>query len=73
MFYKLQNLQRTGAVPSKQTCDLLVLDRGFDPVAPVIHEFTYEAMVYDLEGMNGDVFTHTSANNTGRQNVNEEL
>lgn len=30
--------------------------RTFDPVAPVIHEWTYEAMVYDLLDVEGNVF-----------------
>lgn len=37
-----------GAVPERETCELILTDRGFDPVAPVIHEWTYEAMVFDL-------------------------
>ena len=41
-------LQRNGVLPPRETCDLLILDRTVDPVAPVIHEWTYEAMVYDL-------------------------
>lgn len=41
-------LQRGGVLPARETCDLLILDRTVDPVAPVIHEWTYEAMVYDL-------------------------
>lgn len=32
--------------------------RGFDPVAPVIHEWTYEAMVYDLLDLKGAVYTY---------------
>jgi syntaxin-binding protein 1 len=41
-------LQRSGVLPPRESCDLLVLDRSVDPVAPVVHEWTYEAMVYDL-------------------------
>lgn len=29
--------------------------RGIDPVAPLIHEWTYEAMVYDLLSPRGNV------------------
>ena len=36
------------AVPAAPTCDLLVLDRSSDVVAPVAREWTYEAMVHDL-------------------------
>lgn len=50
---RLLSLQREGLLPDSTTCDLLILDRGFDPVAPVIHEWTYEAMIHDLLEMDG--------------------
>jgi hypothetical protein len=31
------------------------LARSFDAVAPAIHEFTYEALVYDLLAVEGNV------------------
>ena len=45
---RLVALQRSGQLPERETCELILTDRGFDPVAPVIHEWTYEAMTYDL-------------------------
>lgn len=41
-------LQRSGLLPARETCDLLVVDRSVDPVAPLIHDWGYEALVYDL-------------------------
>jgi syntaxin-binding protein 1 len=32
-----------------------VLDRSVDPVAPVIHEWTYEALVYDLLSLDENI------------------
>lgn len=45
---RLAGLQRQGLLPERETCELVLTDRGFDPVAPVIHEWTYEAMALDL-------------------------
>ena len=48
LYEALAELQRAGQVPERETCELIITDRGFDPVAPIIHEWTYEAMVHDL-------------------------
>lgn len=45
---RLAGLQRQGLLPERETCELVLTDRGVDPVAPVIHEWTYEAMAHDL-------------------------
>ena len=37
-------------------CDLLIVDRGHDPVAPVIHPFHYAAIAHDLADLSGGVF-----------------
>lgn len=41
-------MRAQGQLPAKETCDLLILDRSYDPVVPFIHEWTYECLVYDL-------------------------
>lgn len=47
---RLLILQHAGLVPEADTCELVITDRGADPVAPIIHEWTYEAMAHDLLG-----------------------
>ncbi|KAJ8749025.1 hypothetical protein K2173_013469 [Erythroxylum novogranatense] len=42
--------------PQKETCDLLILDRSMDQIAPVIHEWTYDAMCHDLLDMEGNKY-----------------
>ena len=41
------------------------MDRGFDPVAPIIHDWTYEPMVYDLLAPEGTTYRFQSENNKG--------
>lgn len=36
----------------------LLLGRGCDAVAPVIHEWTYEAMIFDLLGLTSNTFEY---------------
>ncbi|XP_048547327.1 probable protein transport Sec1b [Triticum urartu] len=44
--------------PQKETCELLVLDRPIDQIAPVIHEWTYDAMCHDLLEMDGNKYIY---------------
>ncbi|KAI7983720.1 SNARE-interacting protein KEULE [Camellia lanceoleosa] len=44
--------------PQTETCELLVVDRSVDQIAPVIHEWTYDAMCHDLLNMDGNKYVH---------------
>ena len=44
----LEHYQGSSQVPEGETCELIIVDRGMDAVAPIVHEWTYESMVYDL-------------------------
>ncbi|KAL5211674.1 hypothetical protein ABZP36_022521 [Zizania latifolia] len=44
--------------PQKETCELLIVDRPIDQIAPVIHEWTYDAMCHDLLEMDGNKYIY---------------
>ncbi|XP_010918310.2 SNARE-interacting protein KEULE [Elaeis guineensis] len=44
--------------PQGETCELLIVDRTIDQIAPIIHEWTYDAMCHDLLNMEGNKYIH---------------
>ncbi|KAI0500738.1 hypothetical protein KFK09_018954 [Dendrobium nobile] len=58
--------------PQKGTCDLLIVDRSIDLIAPVIHEWTYDAMCHDLLNMDGNKYTHEVPSKWGSTNEKGE-
>ncbi|KAJ0229159.1 SNARE-interacting protein KEULE [Hirschfeldia incana] len=53
--------------PQTETCELLILDRSIDQIAPIIHEWTYDAMCHDLLNMEGNKYVHVIPSNSGGQ------
>ena len=51
----------------------IVRCRGCDAVAPIIHEWTYEAMAYDLLGLKGSTFKYESMTAGGKTETKEHI
>ena len=53
---------------------ILILDRSFDPVAPLVHEFTYQTMAQDLVNIeDGNVFTYNLTTGKGSKEMKSIL
>ncbi|XP_071735127.1 SNARE-interacting protein KEULE-like [Rutidosis leptorrhynchoides] len=59
--------------PQTETCELLILDRSIDQIAPIIHEWTYDAMCHDLLNVDGNKYVHEVASNTGGHTERKEV
>lgn len=59
--------------PQTETCELLIVDRSVDQIAPIIHEWTYDAMCHDLLFMDGNKYVHEVPSKNGSVSEKREV
>lgn len=57
---KHYELDDSGKKKEKTQAQLLIVERGFDAVSPILHELTYQAMAYDLIEITDDTYKYKS-------------
>ena len=52
---------------------IIILDRSFDPLTPILHDYYYRSLVYDLLDVKNDIVEYPSEDNTGKVTMKKAI
>lgn len=76
VFDKLRDHRTTapGWTPNTDApATLVIVDRSYDALAPLMHEYTYQAMVYDTLRIENDIYQHEASMADGKKETKPVL
>ncbi|XP_077060739.1 syntaxin-binding protein 3 [Siphateles boraxobius] len=66
-------LDDNSKIKAKTPAQLLIVDRALDPVSPILHELTYQAMAFDLIPMKDNTYEYKAKDGSKKEALlNEE-
>lgn len=57
----------------RERAQILILDRSFDPLSPLMHEYTYQAMANDLLEVDDGVIAYKTTTNRGTEEEHKAI
>lgn len=76
MVFQTQQLEKTNSSnldPTSGKIIVLLFDRALDPLTPLIHDFFYQSMIYDLLNIKNDLIEYEDEDKTGKKTLKKSI
>lgn len=72
LLFQIQQLEKTNSScldPTSGKVVILLYDRAIDPLSPLVHDFFYQSMIYDLLNIKGDLVEYEDEDKLGNKSL----